>query len=47
MSLKDKYDHWVNVCEAIRPIWQNKNKQVRGDTRLWDIIHSISATPDA
>jgi len=47
MSYKQKYDNWVNVCESIRPIWQNKNKQVRGDTGLWKIIHSISATPDA
>jgi len=47
MSLKQKYDNWVNVCESIRPIWENSNKQVRGDTRLWDIIHTISATPDA
>lgn len=46
MSLKQKYTNWDNITDAIRPIWSNTNKQIRGNLDLWKIIHSVSATPD-
>lgn len=46
MSLKQKYDNWDNITDAIRPIWAMTNKKVHNDPGLWKIIHSISSTPD-
>lgn len=44
MSLKQKYDTWQNITDAVRPIWNDSNKQIRGRTDLWKIIHNISST---
>lgn len=46
MSLKEKYEHWDQITESIRPIWEANNGQIRGKTDLWKIIHAIGANPD-
>lgn len=46
MSLKDKYDDWVTICEQIRPIWEDSKKEVHGNKDLWKIIHALANNPD-
>jgi len=47
MTEEQKFEQWFNIAKSLRPIWNQAKGNINNNKEAWDIVHKVSATPDA